>query len=260
MTEIERLVEIMQTLRSEEGCPWDREQTLESLRPYAVEEVYEVLDAIDRDHVEDHCEELGDLLLQVVFQAQLRAEEGAFGFEDVARSINEKLIRRHPHVFGTTEVSGSEEVLVNWNAIKAQEKKGRPQPSSVLEGIPVHLPALLKAQEVQKKAAKVGFDWDSLESVLAKVEEELAEVKQELEQGGDVARIHEELGDLLFAVVNLSRHLGGNSEQILLDATRKFSQRFQGVEENVAKSGRSWPEWTLEELDTIWNSLKSLQN
>ena len=259
MTEIERLVEIMRTLRSEEGCPWDREQTLESLRPYAVEEVYEVLDAIDRDHVEDHCEELGDLLLQVVFQAQLRHEEGAFGFEDVARSINEKLIRRHPHVFGDTRVSGSDEVLVNWNAIKATEKKGRPEPESVLDGVPLSFPALLKAHEIQKKAAKVGFDWGDIEPVLDKIQEEMEEVKADLESG-NTEGVHEEIGDLLFAVVNLARHTGGNPEQMLLDATRKFQHRFQQVEQTVSDSGRGWPEWTLEELDEIWNSVKELQN
>jgi MazG family protein len=258
MTEIERLVDIMRILRSGKGCPWDREQTLETLRPYAVEEVYEVLDAIDRGHVEDHCEELGDLLLQVVFQARIREEEGAFCFEDVARSINEKLIRRHPHVFGDTRVSGSDEVLVNWNRIKAAEKKDRPEPGSVLDGVPNGFPALLKAQEVQKKAAKVGFDWGDTEPILAKIHEELAEVECEIQQGND-AGVYEEIGDLLFSVVNLARHTGDNAEQMLLDAVGKFSRRFREVESAVNASDRDWPDWSLEELDSAWNRAKDSQ-
>jgi len=260
MTEIERLIDIMKTLRSEEGCPWDREQTLESLRPYAVEEVYEVLDAIDRGHVEDHCEELGDLLLQVVFQSQLRSEEGAFEFEDVARTINEKLIRRHPHVFADTQVSGSDEVLVNWNAIKAEEKSDRALPKSVLESIPVELPACLKAQEIQKAVAKVGFDWTEIGPVITKIHEELDEVLHEVNQN-DMALAREEIGDLLFAVVNLARHLGGNAEQLLQDTNRKFCDRFLHIEKEVRDSDREWEQWTLEELDEIWNRAKmQIQN
>lgn len=256
MGEIDRLVDIMRTLRSEQGCPWDREQTLESLRRYAVEEVYEVLDAIDRGDVEDHCEELGDLLLQVVFQAQLRSEEGRFDFEDVARAISEKLIRRHPHVFGEVEVSGSEEVLVNWNRIKETEKSGKQNAaSSCLDGVPLHLPALLRAQEIQKKAAKVGFDWDSLPPVLEKIREEISEVEEEL-ASSDRDATGEEIGDLLFAVVNLARHLDQDAEQLLQDATRKFSTRFREVERTVQRSGRAWPEWSLEELEEIWVRIK----
>lgn len=256
MSEIDRLLDIMRTLRSEEGCPWDREQTLTSLRRYAVEEVYEVLDAIDRGHVQDHCEELGDLLLQVVFQAQLRSEAGEFEFEDVARSINEKLIRRHPHVFGEVAVSGSDEVVANWNSIKEQEKQGQTAPASLLGDIPVHLPALLKAQEIQKKAASVGFDWPDREPVLAKVEEEIGEVKEALaDENLESAR--EEVGDLLFAVVNLARHLNGDAEQLLQDASRKFSDRFGAVEHEVAHSKKEWSEWTASDLDAVWNRIKS---
>jgi len=258
MSEAERLVDIMRTLRSENGCPWDREQTLYTLRRYAVEEVYEVLDAIDRGHVADHCEELGDLLLQVVFQAQLRSEEGAFDFEDVARSINEKLIRRHPHVFGDTQVAGSDEVLVNWNRIKEREKAGRgDSPVSVLDGVPKDLPALCRAQEVQKKAAKVGFDWPDRSPVRAKIREEIQEIEVELDRG-DTRKALAECGDLLFAVVNLIRHLGGDAEQLLRDNTRKFRDRFQQVEEGVTCSGRPWSEWTLDELDCLWESAKTI--
>lgn len=259
MSEIERLLDIMKTLRSEKGCPWDQKQSLTTLRRFAVEEVYEVLDAIDRGHVEDHCEELGDLLLQVVFQAQIRAEEGRFDFHDVARTINEKLIRRHPHVFGDTKVAGAEEVLVNWNAIKQDEKSDRQGPDRILDAIPVHLPACLKAQEIQKTVAKVGFDWTSLEPVLEKIREELGEVEAEL-RDDQLSLAQEEVGDLLFAVVNLARHLGGDAEQLLQDTNRKFTTRFTAVEDEVTRSGRDWEEWSLEELDAVWSNVKKSVN
>jgi len=258
MSEIERLVEIMATLRSENGCPWDREQTLESLRRYAVEEVYEVLDAIDREDVADHCEELGDLLLQVVFQSQLRSEEGAFTFEDVARSINDKLIRRHPHVFGDVEVDGSDEVLKNWEAIKATEKEPV-QNSSVLDKVPVHLPALLKAHDLQKQAGKVGFDWPDLTPVLAKVREEIGELEEAI-ASGDQEDAREELGDLLFVLANVGRHLGTDAEQALQDANRKFTRRFKAVEQQVKDSGSTMKEETLETLDRIWDEVKRGSN
>lgn len=255
MSEIHRLLEIMRTLRSEEGCPWDREQTLESLRPYAVEEVYEVLDAIDRGDVEDHCEELGDLLLQVVFQAQLRDEEGAFGFEEVAKSICDKLVRRHPHVFGDVEVSGSDEVLVNWNAIKETEKAHRKTPDSVLDSVPGSFPALLKAHELQKKAAKVGFDWPEVGRVLDKVEEEIRELREAISRN-DSPHAVEELGDVLFALANVGRHLGCSAEQALQDGNRKFMRRFKAVEKQVADSGKPFIDHTLAELDTMWEGVK----
>lgn len=255
MTEIERLQEIMSTLRSENGCPWDREQTLESLRRYAVEEVYEVLDAIDRGDVDDHCEELGDLLLQVVFQAQLRKEEGAFTFEDVAKSINDKMIRRHPHVFGEVQVDGSDEVLRNWEAIKATEK-APVEDASVLDKVPVHLPALLKARDLQKQAAKVGFDWPDLTPVMAKVREELEELEEAV-ASGDTAHAHEELGDLLFVLANVGRHLGADAEQVLQDANVKFSRRFQAVEQAVKDSGSTMEAESLESLDRFWDLVKT---
>lgn len=252
-----RLLEIMSTLRSETGCPWDREQTLETLRPYAVEEVYEVIDAIDRADVEGHCEELGDLLLQVVFHAQLRKEEGAFDFEDVARGIADKLVRRHPHVFGDVKVSGSGEVLRNWNQIKEGEKAGKtPEASPVLDKVPVHLPALLKAHEMQKAAAKVGFDWPGALEVLDKVEEEVAELRQALE-AGDEAHAREELGDLLFVLANFGRRLDVPAEQALQDACLKFKRRFEEVERRAYASGKPLEAHTLAELDAYWNEAKS---
>lgn len=255
MSEINRLLNIMRTLRSEKGCPWDREQSLETLRPYAVEEVYEVIDAIDRGDVEDHCEELGDLLLQVVFQAQLRDEEGAFGFEEVAKSISDKLVRRHPHVFGDVEVSGSDEVLVNWNAIKETEKAHRQKPESVLDSVPGSFPALLKAHEIQKKAAKVGFDWPEAGMVLDKVEEEIRELREALSRE-DTPHAIEELGDVLFALANVGRHLGCSAEQALQDGNQKFIRRFKALEKRVAESDKPFVDYTLAELDAVWEGVK----
>lgn len=256
MSQLERLLEIMETLRSETGCPWDREQTLETLRPYAVEEVYEVLDAIDRGDVADHCEELGDLLLQVVFQAQLRKEAGEFAFEDVARSIADKLVRRHPHVFGDVNVADAAEVLVNWNQIKEQEKAERGRaPASVLDKVPKALPALLKAHDLQKAAAKQGFDWPEIGPVLDKVEEEIRELRMALATG-DRTHAVEEYGDILFALANAGRHLGVSGEQALQDSCTKFRRRFRGVEERAAASGKPMSEHTLAELDTYWNDVK----
>jgi len=255
VSEIERLLDIMRRLRSEDGCPWDREQTLQSLRPFAVEEVYEVLDAIDREHVGDHCEELGDLLLQVVFQAQLRAEEGAFSFEDVARGINEKLIRRHPHVFGDHTASNSSEVLETWNAIKAQEKAAPAADASALDGVPRELPALLKAHELQKKAAKVGFDWPDAGAVLDKVQEELDELRDAV-ASGDKAHAVEELGDLLFAAANVGRHLQVTAEQALQDGNQKFSRRFQTMEHTLIENGKALQDCSLAEMDEVWNKCK----
>ncbi|MCC5844148.1 MAG: nucleoside triphosphate pyrophosphohydrolase [Verrucomicrobia bacterium] len=254
--QLNRLLEIMETLRSETGCPWDREQTLETLRPYAVEEVYEVLDAIDRGDVADHCEELGDLLLQVVFQAQLRKEAGEFTFEDVARSISDKLVRRHPHVFGDVDVADSAEVLKNWNQIKEQEKSGRTvPPPSGMDRISKSLPALLKAHDLQKEAAKLGFDWPEIGPVLDKVEEEIAELRTALD-AGDTAHAVEEYGDILFAMANVGRHLRVSGEQALQDSCTKFRRRFRGVEERAEASGKPMSEHTLAELDDYWNEVK----
>ncbi len=256
MTQIERLLDIMRRLRSEDGCPWDREQTLETLRPYAVEEVYEVIDAIDREDVEDHCEELGDLLLQVVFQAQLRDEAGEFSFDDVAKSISDKMVRRHPHVFGDTQVENSDEVLKNWNEIKEGEKAHKAAPRSLLDKVPHQLPALLKAQELQKKAAKVGFDWPSLAPVMDKFKEELGEWEDELE-AGDLKRSAEEFGDMLFVLANIGRHLKLDSEQCLQDACAKFRRRFSGMEEILRDQQDEMQGKSLDELDSLWDEVKA---
>ena len=243
----------MRTLRSEKGCPWDREQNLSTLKQYLVEESYEVLDAIDSGDRSRLVDELGDLLLQVVFQAQICSEEGSFTFDNVAESICAKLIRRHPHVFGEVKVGGSADVLRNWEKIKRTEKDGEPR--SAVAGIPRHLPALHKAQQVQKKAARVGFDWDAVHDVMAKVEEELAEVKAAMKSRRS-RRVKEELGDLLFAVVNLSRFLGHNAEEALDETIAKFIRRFQGIERRVHEQGRQMTDCSLAELDAIWNRVK----
>ena len=252
---IDELLSIMATLRSERGCPWDREQTLKTLRPYAVEEVYEVIDAIDRDHVDDHREELGDLLLQVVFQAQVRTEEGLFDFHDVARAIVDKLVRRHPHVFADTQADDADTVVANWNAIKEQEKAGREEPASKLAGVPVQLPALLKAHEYQKKAAKTGFDWESVDDVFDKLHEELGELKEAV-KSGDRDHCGEELGDVLFVLANVGRHIGVQAEQSLQDACTKFQRRFDAMEKLVQADGHELDELTLEQMDERWDRAK----
>jgi len=250
---IDRLIRIMRMLRSKKGCPWDREQNLSTLKQYLVEESYEVLDAIDSGDRSRLADELGDLLLQVVFQAQICSEEGSFTFDHVAEGICAKLIRRHPHVFGAVKVNGSADVLRNWEKIKRTEKDGAPR--SAVAGIPRHLPALHKAQQVQKKAARVGFDWDTVHSVVAKVDEELAEVKAAMKSRRP-KRTKEEIGDLLFSVVNLSRFLGHNAEEALDDTIAKFVRRFQGVENKLHQQGRQMTDCSLAELDAIWNRIK----
>ncbi|MFA5342353.1 MAG: nucleoside triphosphate pyrophosphohydrolase [Kiritimatiellia bacterium] len=264
MHTIQNLLDIMAKMRGEGGCPWDREQTLESLKQYLVEECYEVIDAIDSGRADKHADELGDLLLQVVFQAQIRWEQGQFAFEDVVDRICAKLIRRHPHVFGDARVSGSQEVLKNWEAIKAREKQDAGEgansgtPPSLIGDMPRHLPALRKAHHLQKRLARVGFDWNQVHDVVAKIDEELAEVKQAL-AAGNTARIDEELGDLLFAVVNLSRFQGLNAEEVLQRAVNKFARRVQAVEQRVRLSGRELAQCTLAELDAHWDAVKKTE-
>ncbi|MDD5676834.1 MAG: nucleoside triphosphate pyrophosphohydrolase [Kiritimatiellae bacterium] len=262
---LQNLLDIMAKMRAEGGCPWDREQTLESLKQYLVEESYEVIDAIDSGRVDKHADELGDLLLQVVFQAQIRREQGQFAFADVVDRICAKLIRRHPHVFGDTRVSGSQEVLKNWEAIKVQEKKDAGggdkrsgESSSLIGDMPRHLPALHKAHHLQKRLARVGFDWTKVHDVVAKIDEELAEVKQAL-AAGNAKQIDEELGDLLFAVVNLSRFQGLNAEEVLQRAVDKFAKRVQAVEQRVHQAGRELSQCTLAELDEHWNAVKAAE-
>jgi tetrapyrrole methylase family protein/MazG family protein len=250
-----RLVAIMARLRGEGGCPWDREQTHESLVPYLIEESYEVKETIDHGDFEHLREELGDLLLQIVFHAQLANEAGRFDIHDVAQAICTKLIGRHPHVFGDVEVASSAEVLQNWEQIKLDEKRGREDKPSRLSGVPKHLPALLRAHRVQEKAARVGFDWEHVRDVFAKVREEINELESATVQGRP-AEIKHEIGDLLFALVNLSRFLNVQSELALHDTVERFIERFRHIEKRAAEQGRQIEHMTLAEMDALWNEAK----
>lgn len=250
---IQQLRAIVARLRAPEGCPWDREQTHASLRAGLIEEAYEVVEAINTGDDENLREELGDLLLQPIFHAQIAAEEGRFTFDDVARSIVEKLIRRHPHVFGEDRCADSAEVLRKWDDIKRTEKGERA--ASALDGISSGLPALMRAEKVQKKAARVGFDWSEAAPVVAKIREELAEVEAEL-PGGSSTKIEEEIGDLLFSVVNLARKLKVDGETALQRATDKFSSRFRQVEALAREREIALEKLTLAELDVLWDEVK----
>lgn len=261
---INRLLKIMARMRAPGGCPWDRKQTLGTLKQYLVEECYEVMDAIDSGDPDKHAEELGDLLLQVVFQAQIRREKGQFTFDDVVAKICEKLIRRHPHVFGGRRAGGrarvisQKEVLRNWEQIKAGEKQakhGRTGPVSLLGGLPRHLPALHKAHQFQQRLARVGFDWKDVDGVVSKIEEELAEVKQALAQG-DARHVRTEVGDLLFAVVNLCRFRKMHAEEVLQDSIAKFGKRFRAVESRARADGKALTRCSLAELDRYWEAVK----
>ena len=251
---IDQVLDIMRKLRDPEGgCPWDREQNLETLKPFLIEECYELIDAIDSGDVEKHKDELGDMLLQIVFQVQLRQEAGQFGFDDICTVLAEKLIRRHPHVFANDTVTGSKDVLTKWEEIKNKEKKNGKR--SVVDGVPKHLPALMKAHQVQSRAARVGFDWSAIHDVMAKLEEELEETKEAM-RSGNRDHIAEEIGDLLFSVVNLSRFQKLHAEELLAATVRKFSRRFQSVESLVHAQGKQMTDCSLQELDGFWNEVK----
>lgn len=251
-----RLVDIMNQLLAPSGCPWDREQTLDTLRPYLIEETYEVLDALSRGDVAGHCEELGDLLMQIVFQAALRATQGAFDIDAVVASISDKLVRRHPHVFGgATGVTTSEQVLAQWEDIKRAEKSAAGVHKQRILGGVKPGPALARAQKVGAKASKVGFDWPGWEGSFAKIEEEVREVADAV-RSGDADAMHHEIGDLLFAVVNIARKLGVDAENAMIDATSRFQRRFEAIEDSLAERGKTPETSTLEEMDALWNDAK----
>lgn len=260
MTGIERLHSIMARLRDPEtGCPWDRVQTLSTLKPCVLEETYELLAAMDRPEDQpNYVEELGDVLLQVMFQCVMAEQEKRFSFDDVANAISDKLVRRHPHVFGDVVANDPATVLKNWEQIKQQEHRKESR-HSALDGVPATLPALLKAQRSQEKAARVGFDWKDAKGPLAKIREELAELEEAVDASPDTAldpHVKEELGDLLFSVANLARHLKADSESALEGATAKFARRFRAVEAAAKGEGRELKSMTLEEMDALWDRAK----
>lgn len=250
---VDPLVETMARLRATDGCPWDREQTHQTLRKYMLEEAYEVVEAIDQGDPEHLCEELGDVLLQVAFHAQVARESGNFDMHDIVQGITAKLLRRHPHIFGDAEAKTAEDVTRNWEQIKKAEK-GDKRPASLLDGVSRSLPALSRAESVQKKAAKVGFDWDDVQGPAGKVREELEEVLS-----ADAGHQEEEVGDLLFAAVNLARMLKVDPEVALSGTTAKFIRRFQHIEKRAAELGRVLSEMTLEEMDTLWDEAKQTE-
>ena len=248
----------------EKGCPWDREQTLESLKPCLLEETHELLAAMDRpEDKANYVEELGDVLLQVMFQCVMAEQEGRFSFDDVANAISDKLVHRHPHVFGDVDAKDSATVLRNWEQIKQLEHRKEAR-HSALDGVPPTLPGLLKAQRTQEKAARVGFDWPDAAGPLAKIEEELGELKAEIaarasDRPADSVRVKEELGDLLFAVANLARHLKVDSESAVELTTAKFSRRFRAVEAGAKASDRQLKDMTLAEMDALWDAAKKTE-
>ena len=258
-----RLVEIMATLRSPQGCPWDREQTIDTLKPFVLEETYEVLEAIDRHDHDALREELGDFLFEAVFLAQLESEAGHFTIADSIRTIADKLVRRHPHVFareaGESALESAGQVRSRWEEIKAQERGAATGPKTLLGGIPATLPALLRAYQIGLRAASVGFDWERAGDVVTKIQEEVDELREVVGAGAatDADRAEEEMGDLLFAIANLSRKLGIEPETALRKANDKFSARFEAMERSIADSGRTMREMALDELEQLWQRAKA---
>lgn len=244
----ERLLKIMDDLR--EKCPWDREQTMETLRPLTIEETYELADAILAEDMQEIKKELGDLFLHLVFYSKIGSEKGAFDIADVLNGICDKLIRRHPHIYGDVQADSAEKVKQNWEAIKLKEGK-----RSVLEGVPHSLPAVVKASRIQEKVAGIGFDWEKPEQVWEKVQEELNELRAEV-RAGDVSRMESEFGDVLFALVNYARFIGVSPENALARTNTKFMNRFRMMEEQIAAEGRNMQSMSLEELDRYWNTAK----
>lgn len=257
MAPIEELLTLMARLRDpERGCPWDVQQTYATIAPYTIEEAYEVADAIARHDLDDLKDELGDLLLQVVFHAQMAREAGAFEFADVVAAIVDKMTRRHPHVFGDVQYADEAEQKRAWDDIKSAER-GLVAESSILSGVPLALPALTRAVKLQRKAARVGFDWHELAPVVAKIEEEIGEIRVELANGADAKRVADEVGDLLFACANLARHTGVDPEAALRAANAKFERRFGYIETALRAQNRQPTEATLAEMDALWEQAKA---
>jgi nucleoside triphosphate diphosphatase len=259
--DLPRLLDIMARLRDpDHGCPWDREQSFASIAPYTIEEAYEVAEACERADSAALKDELGDLLFQVVFHARMAEEAGLFAFNDVAGTIADKMVRRHPHVFGDAAIATAAAQTTAWEEHKAAERRAKAAasdvPESALDGVGVALPALARAEKLQRRAARVGFDWPDLPPILAKIEEEIAELRHEIDTGADQARIVDEVGDLLFAVVNLARRLDADSEQALRGTCRKFERRFRRVEALLAAAGTSTEQASLDEMEAQWRKAK----
>src|SRR6478672_3014281 len=260
--ELARLIEIMATLRGPDGCPWDREQTIDTLKPFVLEETYEVLEAIDRHDHAALCEELGDFVFEAVFLAQLEAEAGHFTIADSVQSVADKLVRRHPHVFkrdeGEAALDSAGQVRTRWEEIKAQERGASPKPKTLLSGIAPALPALLRADQIGVRAASVGFDWTTPGDIVDKIQEEVDELREVVAADGaiDQTRAEEEMGDLLFSIANLSRKLGIEPETALRKANDKFTKRFGTLEQSVSDSGRAMKDMTLEQLEAHWQIAK----
>jgi tetrapyrrole methylase family protein/MazG family protein len=250
--DIQELLKIMEALRGDKGCPWDKEQTRESLKPYIIEEAYELFEAIEENDPENIKEELGDLLFQIVFQCQIAKERAEFDMSGVIEKIGEKMIARHPHVFGDTECRTPEEVTKQWEVLKKREGKLR---ESILEGVPKAMSSLLRAHRLQKRAAQAGFDWEKVEDVLEKLDEELNEFKEALESK-DQKGIEDELGDILFMLVNISRFISVNPEDALRKTISKFIHRFRYIEMKAAEQGKKLSDMTLQEMDRLWDEAK----
>jgi len=251
-SDLEALLKIMAKLRGRNGCPWDKEQTRMSLRPYIVEEAYELIEAIEDDNPETICEELGDLLFQIVFQCQIAKERKEFTIDDVIDKVSKKMIERHPHVFGKAAYRTADEVIVHWEEHKKLEGKMR---ESILEGVPESMPSLLRANRLQQRAAQAGFDWENVEDVLEKLDEELKEFRDAVETE-ERKKIEEELGDIFFMLVNVSRFVGVNAEDALRKTIRKFISRFRYIEMTAARQGRMLSDMSLDEMDSLWNEAK----
>ncbi|MGA0607164.1 nucleoside triphosphate pyrophosphohydrolase [Phenylobacterium sp. VNQ135] len=256
---IDRLLAIMARLRDrEDGCPWDQQQTFATIAPYTVEEAYEVADAIERNDLADLKEELGDLLLQVVFHARMAEEQGAFDFEDVARAINDKMVRRHPHVFGDEDYGSIAAQKAGWEELKAQERQKKGRRESLLDDVPVGLPALTRAVKLSRRAANVGFVWPTVQDVMAKLHEEVEELVHEVD-AGDLEKAREEMGDVLFVVANLARTLDVDPEDALRYTNAKFGRRFRYIEQKLAERGKSPEQSDLAEMDALWDEAKAAE-
>jgi tetrapyrrole methylase family protein/MazG family protein len=251
----QKLVKVMGRLRGRKGCPWDKEQTRDSLKPFLIEEAHEVLEAIEDGDAEVLKEELGDLLFQVIFHAQIARERGEFDIGDVLKTLTDKMVRRHPHVFGTIRAGTSKEVLARWEKLKHQEHRHRKR-KSVLDGVPRSLPALMRAHQLQGRAARVGFDWSEIKPVWGKVQEEMKELEASYREG-DAKAVEAEMGDLLFALVNLSRFVKINPEDALRKANHRFLERFHYIEKKAKRSGRALSDMTLSEMDRLWEEAKA---